>query len=170
MKNNLLLSIFFITLLLHFFTNNIFAQNAGTDYRLILQNEKIFTPENFDGFLKNDDVKTSEIFVGKYHRILQFYQIPTNREKAELEDLGIEFLDYLPNKAYLAALPISLNKSDLKNKNIRSIIPMEPLMKKDKSLVDLNLSHTSVQGENVNVLLRFFKNCTSICVIYHYRT
>ncbi|MFK7775764.1 MAG: S8 family serine peptidase [Saprospiraceae bacterium] len=158
MKNNLLLSTVFITLLLQFSTVNIFAQSATTDYRLILQNEKIWTPENFDDFLKNDDIQSDEIFDGKYHRILQFFQIPTNREKADLENLGIEFLDYFPNKAYITAIPISINKSDLKNKNIRSIIRMEALMKIDKSLNDLELSHSSVEGENVNVLLRFFKN------------
>ena len=158
MKNNLFLSTFFLTLLLQFFTGNVFAQNATTDYRLILQNEQRWIPENFDDFLKNDDVHSGEIFTGKYHRILQFFQIPTNREKTDLENLGIEFLDYFPNKAYIVSIPIAINKTDLKNKNIRSIIRMDGSMKIDKSLIDLNLSHSAVEGENVNVLLRFFKN------------
>ncbi len=158
MKNKLLLSTFFLTLLLQFFASNVFSQSATTDYQLILQNEERWIPENFDDFLKNDDVHSNEIFQGKYHRILQFFQIPTNREKAELENLGIEFLDYLPNKAYVVSFPISIDKTDLKNKNIRSIIRMDATMKIDKSLIDLDLSHSSVQGENVNVLLRFFKN------------
>ena len=158
MKNNLLLSTLFLTLLLQFLTTNVFAQNATTDYQLILQNEKRWVPENLDEFLKNNDVQTSEVFEGKYHRILQFFQIPTNREKADLENLGIEFLDYFPNKAYIVSIPLAINKSDLKNKNIRSIIKMDGLMKIDKSLIDLNSSHSSVEGENVNVLLRFFKN------------
>lgn len=158
MKKNLLLSTFFLTLLLQFLTTDVFSQNASTDYHLILQNEERWIPENFDDFLKNDDVQSNEIFDGKYHRILQFFQIPTNREKAALENLGIEFLNYFPNKAYIASIPISLNKADLINKNIRSIIRMDGSMKKDKSLVELDLPHSSVQGGHVNVLLRFFKN------------
>ncbi len=158
MKKNLLLTTFFLTLVFQFFTTNIFSQNATTDYHLILQNEERWVPENFEDFLKNDDVHSDEIFSGKYHRILQLFQIPTNREKAELENLGIEFLDYFPNKAYIVSIPISLNKSDLKNKNIRSIMRMDSSMKIDKSLIDLSLSHASVQGDDVNVLLRFFKN------------
>lgn len=158
MKKNLLLSTFFLTLLLQSFTTNIFSQNGQNDYHLILQNEERWVPENFDNFLKINDVQSEEIFDGKYHRILQFFQIPTNREKADLENLGIEFLNYFPNKAYIVSIPTSLNKSDLKNKNIRSIIKMDGSMKIDKSLTDIDLSHSSVQGDNVNVLLRFFKN------------
>ena len=158
MKNNLLLSTFFITLLLQIFTSNAFAQSTTTNYDLILQNEQRWIPESFDDFFKNDDVQMDEIFDGKYHRILQFFQIPTNREKVELENIGIEFLDYFPNKAFIVSIPKAINKSDLKNKNIRSIIRMDASMKIDKSLIDMDLSHSSVEGENVNVLLRFFKN------------
>lgn len=158
MKNNLLLATLLITLLLHFFTTNVFAQSATTDYQLILQNETRWIPENLADFLKNDEVQSNEIFTEKYHRIIQFFQIPTNREKTALENLGIEFLDYFPNKAYIASIPISLNKADLKNKNIRSIIRMDSSMKKDKSLVNLDLAHSSVQGDYVNVLLRFYED------------
>ena len=118
MKNNLLLSTFFLTLFLQSFTSNVFSQSASADYYLILQNEERWVPENLENFLKNDDVQSDEIFEGKYHRIVQFFQIPTNREKAELENLGIEFLDYFPNKAYIVSIPVSLDKADLKNKNI----------------------------------------------------
>lgn len=158
MKKKLALFTFFVTLSLQFLVGNMFAQSFSANQRLILQGGERWIPENFENFLISDDVQLDEIFEGEYHRILQFFQVPTNREKAELENLGIKFLDYFPHKAFIVSIPLTLNKAHLKNKNIRSIIRMDGSMKIDKSLTDLKLSHTSVQGKNINVLLRFFKN------------
>lgn len=46
-----------------------------------------------------------EIVDGKYFRLVQFWQIPDASQKRFLEMLGVEFLDYIPHKAYVVAIP-----------------------------------------------------------------
>jgi hypothetical protein len=114
MKKKLALFTFLVTLSLQFLVGNMFAQSFSANQRLILQGGERWIPENFENFLISDDVQLDEIFEGEYHRILQFFQVPTNREKAELENLGIKFLDYFPHKAFIVSIPLTLNKAHLK--------------------------------------------------------
>ncbi|HFC00435.1 MAG TPA: hypothetical protein ENJ53_06475, partial [Phaeodactylibacter sp.] len=136
----------------------LFSQNSGVNYNLLLQQGEYFVAENWEDFLEKNNPNSDEIIEGKYYRILQFFQIPTNEERADLEKLGIAFLNFFPNKAYLVSFPKNINKQSLKNRNIRAVIRMEGFMKKDKSLVHLDFTHQSVHQENVEVMLRFFQD------------
>jgi len=156
MKKPLSHLFYFVTLLLLLSTSsNLIAQNNTVNYNLILQKEQKIVPQNFQNFLEKDNIQPAEVISGKYYRLIQFFEIPTNEEKAAMENLGIEFLSYFPSRAYIASIPSNLQKTKLENRGIRAIIPIDISMKKDKSLIDLDLGHVSVHSNDVEVLLGF---------------
>ena len=60
---------------------------------------------------------------GYYYSILQFYDIPTAAVRAQLSDVGIELLVYVPNYAWLARIPAAVNLEDFP---LRAIVPLRP--------------------------------------------
>jgi PKD repeat protein len=74
-------------------------------------------------------VLASEIYQGKYSRILQFKQIPDGRVNKTLQSLGIELTDYIDFGGYLALIPAALPPSALGDLGLRSIVPIEPKWK-----------------------------------------
>ena len=114
-----------------------FAQNYSIQLR-----SGIFTPE-----LKQVPFTGSEMANGKYYRLLQFYSIPGDAEKQEMEALGVSFLDYVPNNTYVVALPIGLNLSSMDKGNIRSIIPIEPKRKLDDLLSKKEYPEYALRGK-----------------------
>ena len=134
------------------------AQSDGTNYNLILQKEQRIVPENFADFLAAKKVPTDELVAGKYYRIVQFFESPSQEQLGGMERLGIEFLDYFPSRAYVVSFPKNLDRAILKNRGIRAVLPIDSKIKMDKSLVDLDGGHESVHGDRIDVLLRFHKN------------
>jgi PKD repeat protein len=59
------------------------------------------------------DWETSEVFDGKYHRILVFDAIPTSEEKNRLFNMGVELLDYLPRNAFYASIATTVNWEEM---------------------------------------------------------
>ncbi|MEQ8908502.1 MAG: S8 family serine peptidase [Vicingaceae bacterium] len=56
------------------------------------------------------------------YSIVQFVEVPTEAEKAELSQAGINLLEYIPNRAFIAKLN-NLGSQSLSNLNIRAITP-----------------------------------------------
>ena len=54
-----------------------------------------------------------ELFEDRAYSIIQFNAIPLQEDKEAMEGLGIRFLNYLPNYAYLASFPADFNSSVL---------------------------------------------------------
>ena len=86
MRKHLLL-IFLIT----FFSANLFAQESTL-------------------FLKSGTITLSyDIEIDRsnninYHFVC-FSKIPSNKEKENIRDIGIDFLEYIPNRAYVVSIP-----------------------------------------------------------------
>ena len=158
MKNSLSHLFFFVTILLLSTSSQLTAQNSTVIYNLILQKEQKVVSENFQNFLERDNIQPNEIINGKYYRLIQFFEIPTDNEKAAMENLGIEFLSYFPSRAYIASIPSNLTKSKLENRGVRAILPIDISMKKDKSLINLDLAHESVHSDDAEILLGFHKD------------
>jgi len=71
---------------------------------------------------------------GKAFAIIQFEKIPSIEEKKQLQQSGIELLDYIPNNAYTVTITGSLNPSLLANLKVRSIIEPAPMQKMQPEL------------------------------------
>jgi len=95
------------------------------DYSLLLRSGTISLPQNARSYLPTEDFERKELIGGKYYRILQFNHIPSSEEQVKIAEAGLELLDYLPNYAYLSALPADLDAEQLQKLGIRSIAKLD---------------------------------------------
>ena len=72
--------------------------------------------------------------------------------------MGFEFLEYIPNKVYLMAIPVSFDFASLSSLGIRSIISIEQKHKIDIRLEERPLPALAMQGNKMLIQLSFFKN------------
>lgn len=79
------------------------AQTAGNLY---LQSGTVRTEANLAAFVAGP--VPTDVFGGYYYRILQFGTLPDGALRAKMEAQGILLMDYLPEKAFLAATRSSL--------------------------------------------------------------
>ncbi|HYM94601.1 MAG TPA: S8 family serine peptidase, partial [Chitinophagaceae bacterium] len=71
---------------------------------------------------------------GKTFTIIQFESIPTEDDRKQLQQAGIELLDYIPNNAYTATISGSLNITLLKQVKARAIVYPTPEQKMQPDL------------------------------------
>lgn len=171
MKKILLLSLLF------FSVGTLLAQNKN--YNLRLKSQTFLPTENLSEFLLEPNLQNE--FQGKYFKIIQFYDIPSQSQKQQIERTGIEILDFLPNYAFIAVIPNYYNLNQLKQFNIRSVIEFEAHLKIDDYLqkdelpawalrtnnqIDLNI--LAYENLDKNVILSELKN-QNVEVLYDYQ-
>jgi hypothetical protein len=71
---------------------------------------------------------------GKTFAIIQFEKIPTIEERKQLQQSGIELLDYIPGNAYSVTITGSLNTSTLTRLKARAVIELTPEQKMQPEL------------------------------------
>lgn len=98
------------------------------------------------------DIDETQIWDGNYYQFVQFFGIPVETEKAKLEELGIELLDYVPNYTYITSIPIQLKQGDLTQLNIRSIQPIELIYKESQRVRDEDYPEWSTSKSNTVLL------------------
>ena len=91
-----------------------FSQN---DYRLMFLGKPELPSENLNHFIQHEVIDSKEVYAGYYYRIIQFYQIPSAAEKAQIELQGIRLLDYFPKNAFQAAIPVNYPKQPMNKIN-----------------------------------------------------
>lgn len=99
------------------------AQDVSGPYTLKLKNGNIPIQKNIEAVKSGQlQAQTQDVFDGRAYFILQFNEIPTATQRAAIHNMGIELLSYIPNKAYLASLPNTLNPADLENLDVRAVM------------------------------------------------
>ena len=123
--------------LLLLFTSHIEVngQNPGDErYRLSLKSGSFIPPNN----IVDEQVKlinqVGKRPGGKSFFIIQFESIPGDNDKKQLQQSGIELLDYVPNNAYSATVNGSLNADVLKKVKTRAIVALNPDQKMQPEL------------------------------------
>jgi hypothetical protein len=91
------------------------------DYNIMLNSGKFVPSENVMTINKNSAELKISLFGGVHYVALQFNELPTESIKASLKKANVNLIDYLPNLAYTATLPESMDISTLKNFNVRSV-------------------------------------------------
>lgn len=127
MKQTVLTFIFSLTILLV----NPFGLNAQrqTDHQLHFKNLSFKPEKNAADFIRSFSVHESEIFDGKFYRIIQFDEIPSNAQKEVLLEAGIRLLDYIPNFGYFASFNSDADLNQLAKANAGSIIAIQTAVK-----------------------------------------
>jgi Subtilase family len=132
------------------------AQDAR--YRLSLVSGEIYTPENAAAYFKNPTANALEVVDGKIFRLVQFYQIPTFQQQQEIQKLGVEILDYLPNNAYIFSVKKDFDWSRLATFSIRSILPIESKWKQSRNLLEPPYADFAQHGDELDVVLQWHQN------------
>ncbi len=135
------------------------AQEADKKYDILLLSGAVHPSENTKG-ASSFKFLQDEVINGKYYRIMQFKEIPSDPEKQELQSMGIELLVYLPNYAFYASVSQSADLSKAnKNGNIRAILQVSPEYKIHPSLTNNKLPKEAelVKGK-ADIVLIYFKD------------
>ncbi|MDA1008973.1 MAG: S8 family serine peptidase [Bacteroidetes bacterium] len=139
MRKHLLL-IFLIT----FFSANLFAQESTL-------------------FLKSGTITLSyDIEIDRsnninYHFVC-FSKIPSNKEKENIRDIGIDFLEYIPNRAYVVSIPKNINITTLSDFGILAISAIKPHYKIDPKLQNNNFPVWALDNNKLSVKVLLYKN------------
>jgi hypothetical protein len=128
-----------------------FSMGQAGNYSLQLRSRTFIPPAN----ISEETVKSLEnkasAYLGRQLIILQFFSLPSEKEKIELKGFGIELLDYVPHNAYTATITTKIDAPTLSRFHIRSWVDLEP---KDK-IQPLLLSDPAVA---LNVRISFPRN------------
>lgn len=101
----------------------------ATEYQLFLRNGPLNLKKNIstDVIKQFNEKKTNS---GKrYLVIIQFEEIPDESAREQLKQAGIDLLDYIPNKAFIASVKGSLADVALKRAGARSFMALDPQQK-----------------------------------------
>ncbi|MBI5857673.1 MAG: S8 family serine peptidase [Sphingobacteriales bacterium] len=134
------------------------AAQDNTQYKLYLKAgtfipEKNITTEKLEKF--NQAAARTE---GRIFTIIQFERIPGEIERKQMQQAGIELLDYIPNLAYTAIVSGSLDSMFLTQFKTRALIELPPSLKMEPSLAKGNYPSWSIKSAgSVDVWISFPK-------------
>jgi hypothetical protein len=109
---NILLTLFFPAILL--------AQGS-TDYNILLKSGTFLPDQNISRVVKSDEVFQKSLFNNRHYVTIQFYSLPDEAMKNSLRAAGIELMDYIPHKAYTAAVRADFSLETFKSFPLRSV-------------------------------------------------
>ncbi|MEI9913396.1 MAG: S8 family serine peptidase, partial [Bacteroidota bacterium] len=107
---------------------------VGHKFDLLLKNGTIIPEKNITADKINELDRKMVKADGKSFLVIQFEKIPAETERKQLQQAGIELLDYIPNNAYTVTVTGSLNTALLQQLNARSVIALTPEQKMQPDL------------------------------------
>lgn len=134
--------LFFITL---FLVNSVFSQQINFSLKSgdfnISVNEFYLTP-------------TKEL----NYRYMSFSELPTNKDRLSLEDIGVSFLEYVARNIYIVSFKDLLDENILKSYNVSAVVPIIPNAKIDSKLQDGKCPKWALNGKLASVKVLLHKN------------
>lgn len=142
------------------------AQSTFNSYSLLLKSGVYALSENLNTEIAAPSVAKTELVNGNYYRFIQFYNIPTDERKKEMEKAGIKFLSYVPANAYISSLPAAFDLSVLKKYDVRSISAINAEHKLSFELLYKNYpQHAQVGKDKIDLNLMYFSDIAQSYVI-----
>jgi len=140
------------------------GQAAAEQHALLLKSGQERPPANAEAIMADPAIDPAEVVDGKYYRYLQFFEIPLQSEREALEQSGIELLDYIPNNAYIAAIPRAYALSQLQSFGVRSILPIPAAHKLDEPLKAAPYPAHAIDNGRVQVRVLAYRNVAKVTV------
>ncbi|MFC7358299.1 S8 family serine peptidase [Jejudonia soesokkakensis] len=134
--------------------NIIVAQQKNT---VDVQGKSIILPENIQDFTWRNFPKESASETG-YYGWVQFYETPAQSVQDYFKQNNLELLEYISNSTYLFYFPKGTNPSLLRNKNVRSIVPVSWEVKVQEDLRNGDIPQYAKDGANILVTLQLYDN------------
>jgi hypothetical protein len=107
---------------------------ADLKYDLFLKNGSFSPSKNITADKIDELNRKTPKADGKSFLIIQFEKIPSQADRSQLQQAGIELLDYVPNNAYTATVSGSLNAALLEKVKARAVITLTPEQKMQPTL------------------------------------
>ena len=100
-----------------------------------------------------------ELFDDYGFRIMVFNQLPSLEQRKQLEESGVELLEYLPKNAFFVSIKKGAIISALNGYGISKIIDVNPKYKTSKELANGNIPSWAVQdANNITVIVKYFES------------
>jgi len=128
------------------------AQRSDRPLPLNLKSGTIFLTPNVEGPTEWT-YASDELINGKLFRVIQFSELPTEIEKAQLSALGVSLIEYLPKNGFVAEIPTQVVPLSLAQLGVKAVHPMPLQMKIDKRLVERPLPAHAINGSKVKIQL-----------------
>lgn len=109
------------------------------DYSILLNSGKFIPQENAKSVSKQDDIFRKSLFNGRYYVVIQFRNLPSQKEKNALIASGVELGEYIPNLAYIASLRGNIDLKKLNSFGLRSIFRFDAVHKTVPALLEGNV-------------------------------
>ncbi|MEM7035628.1 MAG: S8 family serine peptidase, partial [Bacteroidota bacterium] len=109
---------------------------AQPHYTFHLVSGTLPATENLESFIGGDAVAAGELMNGHYVRLVQFYNTPDAQMRSVMQAAGLQFLAYVPQRAYLVAIPATFDRARLRNFDVRGVHRLTAQHKLRQSLKD----------------------------------
>jgi len=116
--------------------------------RIVLKSGTFTTDNYFDLNISDND----------NYRMLFFNQIPNQKQKNELQKLGVEFLYYLPKNIYVVSFSQNISENQLKKYNINSVVKIKSEYKIDYKIQSNNFPKWALKNNKLYIKLLLFKD------------
>ncbi|MBL4704166.1 MAG: hypothetical protein JKY54_06575, partial [Flavobacteriales bacterium] len=139
-----------LTLALIIVTTGFYAQQ--TSNHIMLNSGSLLLEENVNDYQLS--YATPEVTQGHVYRLIQVNALPTMAQHSEFKRNGISLVEYIPNRAYVAKIPVGLKSEVLAELNIRSIVPLPQEMKLLKKIVERPFPAWANDGGKTRVVIK----------------
>lgn len=139
--------------------NPVTGQHVSEKYDLLLKIGNVNLEENFDSFVHSYNSSVDNIVDGYHYKIIQFYSLPGKEDRIAIKGMGIRFLDYIPNKAFIIAIPAYFDLKKLSKYDVRSISHIENEYKQDPYILDKNYPLWAMYNrEQIDLMVTFYSD------------
>lgn len=144
---------------------SVWSQNdSQNDFSITVNGHRISTKSDFKQQVKKLKT-TNKQSSKKEFSLLQFSKIPTLDEQRELFNQGITLISYLSNYAYYVSIDSKYYNQSTVSKNIRTLITLDSSFKIDPAILTGEIPDYAENGNNVKVVVSYFKGVDSKVVI-----
>lgn len=144
-------------LVLLFNANAILSQQLpNSKYEINTVNGKIVLTQTIMPIEQN--TSTEKIYGDYVYRIIQFHEIPLQVQKNEIEKTGIILLDYVPNYAYYASIPVNYDLTKLQSYSVRALSKINNKLTLSPALYKKEYPVWAIKENNIELIISCFKN------------
>ena len=137
-------------ILICFFTS---LSISASDQAIKLQSGDVIIPSSNSSLI---ELKRN---LNSRYSIIQFTSIPTEVDKAVLNQNGVELLEYIPNFAFIAQLK-NVTSATMQSLNIKGAIPYTATFKLSKSISNQENPSWAINGDNIDLFVSPHLNVT----------
>jgi len=135
------------------------AQTYSEKYDLKLKYGDININENLEQFIASFSIENESTYDGHYFKYLQFFEIPSSSVRNAMHYGGIKFLDFIPDYAYVVAIPSGFDVNFFRNYNIRCISPILPDYKMSLDLLNKDYPDWSLRGnDDMDIIISYYSS------------